>query len=310
MELLRKLGFTLYESRILSYMLKESRWVSAEEIVKNARVPKTKIYSLLIKLEKEGLIKATPGKPRRFLAKKEEFIARLRELKRKTFMKKLRQEEELISQLAKALPKIVEYEKVEVRYFTDPEEYWKAYLKEVNKFRKGDIYRVINTVRLTFGLLKEEIENIPSLKKYAGTEPALAKGAKLHYILNPKTIVERTIAELKDPQKVEQSLRQMLRKMYLYRKQIMIDIHPAFKNLLVVIMKDCVCFEFYDESSVSISSAIMIFGKSIVSDFSKWFDALCAKKHDPEEDIKKFEREIWKQWKKLTTERIKKNLGL
>jgi len=294
MDELRKLGFTLYESKILSYMLKEGRWLSAEEISKNSRVPKTKIYSILISLEKKGLIKTTPGKPRRFLAKKEKFLSQLRKLKKEEIKKKAEEQEMLIKNLAKQLPKALKYEEVEVRYFTDSEEYWKAYLKEVNKFKKGDVYRVINTVRLTFGLLKEEIEEIPSLKKYAGTEPALAKGAKLHYILNPKTIVQRTKEELKDKELVRKSINQMLRKMHSLRKQILVDIHPAFKNLLVVIMKDCVCFEFYGKSSVSISSAIMIFSKKVVEDFSNWFDALCSKKHDPEKDFNKFKKEILK----------------
>lgn len=298
-ETLRKLGFTEYEAKLLSALLQKQAWLTADELASETRVPLTKTYSILLSLEKKGLIRMTPKKPRRYFTTKEEFLKVLKKVKEEELKEESKKQRELIEKLRKELPKIRKFEEVEVRYFTNPEKYWQNYVREVLRFKRGDIYRVINTVRLTFGLLDEEIKHIPSLREYAGKEPALIKGATLHYILNPRAIVKRTKQELKSPRKVKRSLNQMLQRMYKFRKRIKIDISYAFENLLVAILPRCVCLEFYTTSSTEISSAIMIFSKSVVHDFSSWFDNLCKRKHNPDEDWKNFKKEIEKEAKKL-----------
>lgn len=290
MELLRKLGFTHYEARLLWALLKSQKWLSAEELVREANVPLTKSYSILITLEKRGLIQATPGKPRRYFAERKKFLQALKELKNQEIEELMKTNNLLISEIKSAIPTLPLAEEVEVKYFTNPEEYWKAYLNEVGRFKKGEIYRVINSVRLTFGLLEEEIKHIPSLKKYAGTEPALQQGVILHYILNPRAILKRTKLELKEPQKIQKSLNQMLARMEKFKHRILIDFNEGFENLLLAILPRCVCLEFYGQSSVEIQSALMIFGRSVVRDFSSWFDALCSKDHA--NDLEKFKQHL------------------
>jgi sugar-specific transcriptional regulator TrmB len=61
-ETLEELGYQSYHSNVLIYLVSSDKFATAKEISINADVPLSRIYSILIELEKQGLVRSIPGK--------------------------------------------------------------------------------------------------------------------------------------------------------------------------------------------------------------------------------------------------------
>jgi DNA-binding MarR family transcriptional regulator len=292
-KIIHELGFSEYETRILLFLLSHNQ-VNAKEIAQGSSVPITRIYSILIRLEKDGLISRLPGKIQLFsTVDKKLFLKMLEEKQQKQIFEQKQKLTVMINELGAKLPEIQKgiTPSIMVRYFTDSEAYWKVYNEEQAKLKENEMHHIINTIRPTFSFLLEELESVPAYKSMVKKE-LVKKVYTTHYILNPEAFVERIVNDLKNKEKASKALAQMLNYMSIHKKKFLIDISTALKNILVDIQKESVFLEFYGQDSVHIISAIQIKDSKIANDFRKWFDAFCSKKHDPEKDFKKFRSEI------------------
>jgi len=68
-----KLGLKEYQARCLACLIKNGK-LTAQEISEKAKVPYSKIYSILKGLEDMNLLVSTNGRPKRYIAKPEEEV--------------------------------------------------------------------------------------------------------------------------------------------------------------------------------------------------------------------------------------------
>ena len=61
-KLLERMGYPVYHSNILLFLIKQKEPVNAKEISNGSEVPLSRVYSILIELEKQSLVKSAPGK--------------------------------------------------------------------------------------------------------------------------------------------------------------------------------------------------------------------------------------------------------
>lgn len=301
---LRELGFTDYESRVLMFLNSQEEEKSAKEISKGSDVPLTKLYSILLDLEKRDLVEKLPGERNHYrISGKKNLIESLREEKEEEIKEKKKELESLLENLDSNLQERGSRE-VSVNYFTSDERYWKAYNNEVSKLEEGEVYRIINNSRWAVSFLPEEIENNPGLESMIKGDIKKRLGSKfiLHHIVNPEKLVQNIIEDLGEKEKIKKSIAQIL---YYYDKPELkethyIDLAPELKNVLIAVFKSSVFIEFYSKGeSVSLSSAIQIKSKEVAEDFARWFDNFSKDKNDPERDYKEFKREILKNANKL-----------
>jgi len=297
---LRKLGLTDYESSILLYLITQEDYVNAKEISKSSKVPMGRIYSILIELEEVALIKKISGKVS--LYKIEDKKTFIKSLTKKNISEIKKQENEIqnATDVLKVLfPKLKNDENkgnsFEINYFNEDEKYWKVYIKAVNSLKKGDKYRIINSLRLGDSFLNSELKNNTGLRRMINNDNKKRKlGIDYYLITNPRSIVENIIKELKDEKLIEESIITML-KIYKYysKDNSYITTSNSFNSLIIVILKDDVFLEFYSDRTNKLTSAIHINNNQTCNDLGNWFDGFI--KNDllsPKECYKNFEKEV------------------
>ena len=89
-KIFEKLGLTSYESAVLAALF-QSQDVTALDISKDSAVPYTKIYVILNSLEKQGLIKTSLERPKRYFPERPTLVMR----------RLLRKEEKVVQTLHK-----------------------------------------------------------------------------------------------------------------------------------------------------------------------------------------------------------------
>ena len=293
---LRDLGFSQYYSDILIFLASQEKPQTAKEVSEGSGVPLARIYSILIDLENRGLIKSTPGKTKFYsTCPKREMLSVIKKEKKKQIEKtrlKIKQALKIMEKSIKQKPE----EEVKIRYFTKDKDYWKAYEEARNKLTPADRYSIINSIRLCPSFLFEELDQNPAFKKLLVNleKDEDLKGLKQHYVVDVEALVQRTWNDLKDREKFIESIRKMLSYLGKYKQNYRYTLIKGMRNILIVIMKDSVFFEFYGKSSISISSAIQIQSKKVAKDFQLWFDSLVRGEHDPEKDYQKFREEVLK----------------
>jgi len=298
---LEQLGYPVYYSNVLLFLLRQKTYVNAKEIAVGSDVPLSRVYSILIELEKQSLVKSIPGKTTKYaIVDKKTFLQQVSKKKEHELKEK---EEEVKSALNLLNAQIQIAEKmpeVSVRHFVSDKEYWEVYNAEVSNLGLDDTYRIINNMRWAHSFLPEELEGNPGLKEMAiQDEKKMEKGMIIHHMVNPKALVETTISDLKTKKKIIQSLALMLYYDEKRKKHHYITIAPEFRNILIVILKDSTFFEFYGEQHNRILSAIQIKNHKIAEDFAKWFDGYYPSKHDGVKDYAEFKKEILKYAKEL-----------
>ena len=303
-EILRNLGFSEYETKVLLYLDSIGQPVDAKEIAKESCVPLTKLYSILIKLKRQNFIIKLPGKINLYRnIDRKQLIKNLKEQKDE----RIKQEKEKFTELSKLLESSLKgfpTKEVSVRYFTSDKDYWKIYNEEVAKLGKKDTYKIINNMRWVQGFLPEEIKDRPNIKSMITADVKLLKQGKfkLHHMVNIQALIQNTINDLKTKEKIKRSIAQLL---YYYGRPDLIKHHyitiaPELKNILIVILKESIFFEFYSPiEHTKILSAVQIKSKEITKDFAKWFDAYSKEKHSSKKDFEKFKKEILKYAKEL-----------
>ncbi|PJA16969.1 MAG: hypothetical protein COX63_02960, partial [Candidatus Diapherotrites archaeon CG_4_10_14_0_2_um_filter_31_5] len=82
---LNSLGLTEYESKAILSLIEKGA-LEAPEISRNTDIPKTRVYDVLEKLEKKGLVIPLHGRPKKFQSiESNKVIEKLIEVKRKEF---------------------------------------------------------------------------------------------------------------------------------------------------------------------------------------------------------------------------------
>jgi hypothetical protein len=297
---LKTLGYDDYHSRIIMALMRSNSYLTAKEIEDQSGVPLARLYSILLDLKKEKLVSLMPGHIRKYKVATD-ICKRLTERRNKDIEKQKTEVSDASKYLATVMKNIPKSQGVEIELFTDSEEYWNNYNRCASKFKSGDIYRIINTTRLADSILPEEYEDIPGLKKMIFDDQKMqADGVIVHTITNPEALVKNMLKE-HDAEFLKRSMKVLLESFRepAIMKNHWITIAPEFNNILIVIMKNVVFFEFYGQKSSVISSALKITGKTVASDLAVWFDGFAKKKHDPKKDYDVFEKEILKACKKL-----------
>jgi len=276
--LLKELGYDDYHANVLLALAKESP-LDAKELTVASGVPIGRIYSVLLDLEDDCLVRRMAGPVDKFSAQPNDVL--IRRMVRKN-------EEEIIERkkrirgIAKSLRSGLNVIPMltsgfEIHHYTKDRDYWPVYNKAVSILRKGDIYRIINSRRISDSLLDIELDGNPDLKKMVIQDNKMvAKGGKIHIVTNPESVVTNIQKELKKPELIKESVNKMLTRFSnkLLRKHTKITLAPQFKDLIIAIIGDNVFMEFYDEKTNSIASALHIKGKKIARDMAHWFDSI------------------------------------
>jgi len=293
-EIFRNLGFSEYETKVLVYLSSVSKAADAKQISSEANVPLTKLYSILLGLERRNLIAKLPGvvnlyKP--LVA--EQMIKNIGDQKKQELEQKEKQIEERLEFLKSRLKGATIKGEVSVRHFVSDSEYWKVYNEEVNKLRKGDVYRIINSMRLCTSFIPEELKDRPGIKSMILNDLKKQRdGVVIHHMINVEALLEQIKNDLKAEWKIKQSIVQVLHLDRVQKKHHYITLAPELKNLLIVILKDSTFLEFYGEDHTKILTAIQIVSRDIAKDFAKWFDSVSPGKHDGDADYEKFKSEV------------------
>lgn len=296
-KIFREIGFTDYETRILIYLNGVDGTKNAKQIAEGADVPLTKLYSLLLGLEEDGLIEKLPGEVNLYrLVEREELINTLREMKEEEIREREDKLDSLMENLDSSLDRTTGRE-VSISYFTSNKKYWKAYNREVSKLGMGDVYRIINNNRWALSFLPEEIEDRPGLESMIRNDinQRLNKNFILYHMVNPESFVESILEDLGERERIKKSLAQLL---FYYgheemKKTHYIELAPEFKNILIAIINTSTFIEFYSGGRHDkISNAIQIKSREVSEDFANWFDGYCSGTKDPDEDFKRFKEEV------------------
>lgn len=302
-KLLERLGFTLYESKIVIWISSQSGYKTAKQIAEGSGVPLSRIYSILLKFEKLDIIKKFPGREYSYSIIDKDVLI---EIISKNKESEIEKEKEETNTLCKMLnEKLSEVQKkfpseVDVKYYTDNDAYWKDYVSATSKLKKNDRYRIINNIRLSSSFLREEIDKMSPEQRIVSKGMEYPSGTIVHYMLNPKALVERIIFELKANDKIIESISAMLEYLDQNKKYYCFTIAPEMKNILITIVSDSVFLEFYGMESARISSAIRIKNEKIAKDFMKWFDGFDKiKKHESKKEFNEFKEDVLKWAEKL-----------
>ncbi len=300
-----RLGYSDYYAKVILCLISSEKFLDAKEIERRTGVPLARLYSILISLEKERLVKSVSGNVKRYAASnKEDILNSISEKKKKELQKTREDIAGSLSFITKCFNDIhTEVTETEIRVFNDNEGYWKEYNSTVSKLKKGDVYRIINSKRAADSFLPEELENNPGIKEMIiSDEKKLKEGVIIHLACNPESLVKNTFEELKGSEaKMEHSMKRLLdsyKRMSRYCHYI--SFTRWFKNIVIVIMQDSVFMEFYYDTTNVINTAIKIRSRQLSSDLSSWFDDFDSKKkHDPAKDYIMFEEEIKKNCLKI-----------
>lgn len=295
-EVLRKLGFSEYEAKVLGYLNSVEEPKDAKEISKSSGVPLTKLYSVLKDLQDRELVEELPGKVNQYrLEDRQNVPGKILDQKKRELEKEQERFEKLTEVLESSLDQS-DQETASIRYFNSNERYWDVYNQEVSRLQVGGTYRIINNMRWSLSFLPEELENRPRLRSMVlkDLESMRNKRFVLHHMTNVKSMLKNIRSGLETDEERKQSIAQLL-KFYSrddLKSQHRITLAPDFKNILIVILKDSAFLEFYPAGDhTEISSAIQVKGQKIAKDFSNWFDAY-TDQSDPEKDYEKFTQEI------------------
>lgn len=300
-KLFEELGFTLYESKILLWLIAEGGLRSAKQISQGSNVPLTRIYSILLGFEKKGMIKVTPGKEKLYsTADIKHLIEILKNNKKSELEEKEEKDISIINSLNQKLKDISKGypSEVAIKYYTDNNAYWEDYAAASQKMKSGEKNRIINNLRLCHSFIQKELDAMSETQRDVMKGKFVSCKVKMHYVVNPRSLVQRAVSDLKDKNDILMSITRMLKNVK--RENAVITIAPELKNLVMVIFSDMIFLEFYGEDSKKITSAIQIKSEQITKDFAGWFDAFDKrKKHNLKEEYKEFENEILKWAEKL-----------
>jgi len=286
---LSELGFSGYDARVLSALMSEGA-IAAKPLSQKAGVPMGMIYATLGRLKSRGLVEEVPGKTRRFAAvDKDEVIRTIATASEKRREDEHAREVQLLSELGRGLGMRSSRE-VRMRYFSDEDEYWAAYLKADLAMGSADILRAILPVRPCNALLDWELRLHPGLAE-VNRRTAHRRGPKFRYLTNVDALVSNTCRSLKDPREAAQSLGQILSHAkdsgdWFFKSKSMV------KNMVVFIMKDRVFFEFYSGDCTEFIAALELNDERIVEDFSQWFDQLFGPVRDRKKALAVFEKRL------------------
>ncbi len=276
--LLAKLGFPEYDSKILLYLTESGKYVDAKQISESSGVPLTRIYSIMLKLAKTNLIKTMPGKINLYAApKRDELVKAIRAWKDIQIKEQVDNVNETCSLLSKQLHTSGKgAEDVNITYFHDNEAYWKEYLRIEKSLKRGFVHRIINNVRLCAGFVEEELAGMSKEQADVMRGEGIKGGADIVYIINPKSIIQNTMRDLPNKNRAAASIKRMLRELKHESEYSDFYIGEDTSSILIAISPECVFMEFYGSDSKKIASAIKIENKQIALDFAKWFDALAS----------------------------------
>lgn len=134
-ELLETLGLTEYEAKTLSALFK-LRESEAPDVSRAAQVPKTRVYDVLDKLTKRGLVIEIYGRPKKYrvLGPEEVFDALLNE--RKKEMTKLEKRVSSLKQLAQAAESAEEDGMERVMKVKDKQDFFRILAQEIELAKK------------------------------------------------------------------------------------------------------------------------------------------------------------------------------
>jgi sugar-specific transcriptional regulator TrmB len=292
-----ELGYPVYQSNILLFLIRNEKHANAKEISAGSEVPLSRVYSILIELERQGLVRSIPGKTTTYtVVDKKDFLQQVGNKKSLDIEKQKSRAESALQLLNQQIEIAAKSPEVTVRHFVSDTDYWAVYNSEAEKMKPGETFRIINSVRWALSLLPSEVENRPGIKSMIENDLKRQRaGLKIHHIVDPEALVQTIVDDLKSKQKIIESISQMLYYEHLpeIRKNHLITIAPEFKNVMIFIMKDSTFFEFYAPGNhTEILSAVQIKSKEITKDFSRWFDTYSREKRNPEQDYEKFKAAV------------------
>lgn len=152
--LLEELGYAAYDTNVILFLFRNKSPATAKEISEKAEVPLSRIYSILIELKKQNLVKKVPGKTTTYvIADKNVFLQQVG--KKKTL--ELKEQEKKVESALQLLEKQVDIRspKTAVRHFTKNQ-----VLEEISRLKKGELI-VVSSI---------------SEKGYKGIKSAVIKG--------------------------------------------------------------------------------------------------------------------------------------
>lgn len=301
-KLLKSIGFTEYKSSVFLFMTTQPKALNAKQIAYGADIPLARIYSVLLELEKEGLVRRIPGKIQLYtVVGSKEATEKIFTKQEKKMKEKLGNFKKLSHSFKKELSHIEKERKIQpnvtVRYHEKDPNYWLRIAEIEGKVNRGEVRRILDVWRPIWGLLDEELNKSLTLRKNYLTDLKLVKrGVIQRYLYNPKMIVHSTAVELKNKEKIVKSLSKFLNFCSENRNEIRIKITHTFENMLVEITPETVILEFF-AGQLESGNAIELNGELAVKDFTIWFDAMYGK--DDPKGYEKLKKEIKKQAREM-----------
>jgi len=289
---LEQFGITGYRAQVLLALMRAGGHLNAKELAQKSGVPLARLYSILLELERQGLVRSLPGKVTLYRAvdasKAVESLARQ---KRKSLEAQFSELDLASKDLRQAFSSTSRpFPSISVRYFSNPEEYW-ATIAEAEKAGVGTQRRVVECRRLVFSLLDEELgEN--GWASFARAAKKKIFREQVSYLVNVDEFVASRLRDLKSKKKVAESLKLFLSFLKQHSDSVYAAPTLAVQNMVVEIRPSLVFLEFYSSDSSKMLNGLLISGEVAANDFAKWFDALLGERKPAEKMFRDFQNAL------------------